>query len=283
MIRTIPTFRMPTLLLVGTLLTLAALAGLPTDAWAEFRIEVWQPGGHVRADTSFTSATVADLDALGVDLLINTPNEVGDDATLTFQAFEESIMSQWSGTGPNGPRGFVVQHAPEGHQLGYNWKLERYAGSLCAGDNAGLRRNDLGAAVDSLVNKWSAYDGFYGYRIGHEADPCGHGIYDSATYANMATVIDSIRADDTTRRIVAIGNTQSGVWDKWEQTAFRQSFFRPATEPGPANIFMQERYILGASETTEELVQGDFDLLSTALDTIGTMVDSARIEGRKAE
>ena len=130
MIRTTSTFRVPILRLMGTFLMLAALAGLPTGAWSEFRIGVWQPGGHTPADTSFTSTTVADLDALGVDLLINTPNGVGNDATRTYQAFEESIMSQWSGTGPNGPRGFVVQHAPEGHRLGYHWNLIRYAGSL---------------------------------------------------------------------------------------------------------------------------------------------------------
>ena len=47
MTRTTLTFRMPTLRLVGTLLILASLAGLPTGAWAEFRIGVWQPGGHI--------------------------------------------------------------------------------------------------------------------------------------------------------------------------------------------------------------------------------------------
>lgn len=41
MIRTTSTFRVPILWFVGTFLTLAALAGLPTGAWAEFRIGVW--------------------------------------------------------------------------------------------------------------------------------------------------------------------------------------------------------------------------------------------------
>ena len=240
MIRTIPIFRMPTLRLAGTLLMLAALAGLPTGARAEFRIGVWQPGGHVLADTSFTAVTVTDLDALGVDLLINTPRQVGNQSRQPdfgrYQAFEESIMRQWSGTGPNGPRGFVVQYAPEGHsRRGYAWYLERYAGSLCNTTSRPAlhnpmrpdERDDLGEAVDSLASKWSAYDGFYGYRIGHEADPCGHGIYDSTTYANMATVIDSIRAYDTTHRIVAVGNTESRVWDRVERTAFRRHFFLP--------------------------------------------------------
>ena len=91
MIRTTLTFRMPTLRLVGTLLILAALAGLPTGAWAEFRIGVWQPGGHTPADTLFTQDTADDLDALGVDLLINTPNGIGNDPSGDvggFQAFE---------------------------------------------------------------------------------------------------------------------------------------------------------------------------------------------------
>ena len=204
MIRTTLTFRMPTLRLVGTLLILAALAGLPTSAWAEFRIGVWQPGGHTPADTLFTRDTADDLDALGVDLLINTPDGVRNDAGGGFQAFEESIMSQWSGTGPNGPRGFVVQHAPEGHSSrGYPWSLTRYAGSLCPNDN--ISSNDLGEAARLLWSKWRTYPGFYGYRIGHEADPCGGdgGIYNSATYDNMVTVIDSIRAYDTEHRIIA--------------------------------------------------------------------------------
>ena len=300
MTRTTLTFRMPTLRLVGTLLILAALAGLPTGAWAEFRIGVWQPGGHVggqpaghvgvplTVDTSFTAATVTDLDALGVDLLINTPNRVGVNDGM-YQAFEESIMRQWSGEG----KGFVVQHAPEGHRRGYAWKLERYAGSLCDPDMSPAmssdRRDDLGEAVRLLESKWEPYDEFYGYRIGHEADPCGDGgIYNSDTYANMVTVIDSIRAHDTEHRIIAVGNTESDAWDAMERTAFRQSFFRPNTIPGgpdpsPANIFMQERYILAAGQTTESAVQGEFDELRDALDTIGTMVHTARREGRKAE
>ena len=297
MIRTIPTFRMPTLLLVGTLLILAALAGLPTGAWAEFRIGVWQPGGHTPADTLFTRDTADDLDALGVDLLINTPNGVGNDPTGDvgeFQAFEESIMSQWSGTGPNGPRGFVVEHAPEDHsRLGYHWNLTRYAGSVCnALVNPIMRLNrELGEAVDSLATKWTAYDGFYGYRIGHEADPCGGdgGVYNSATYDNMVTVIDSIRAYDTEHRIVAVGNTFAPAWTSAEQTAFGRRFFRPNTtttgdpDPSPANIFMQEIYFLRHGDSAENRVQARFDLLRVGLDAIGTMVRTARNNNRKAE
>ena len=323
---------MPTLRLVGTLLILAALAGLPTGAWAEFRIGVWQPGGHIGGqpeghvgvpfdvDTSFTAATVADLDALGVDLLINTPNRVGIDPSGDvgeFQAFEESIMSQWSGTGPNGPRGFIVEHAPEGLprfrlnlSQGYPWNLTRYAGSVCDAAifsttrpfmRPSMRRR-LGETVDSLASKWTGtdYGGFYGYRIGHEADPCVRyripgtnpprwidgGIYNSATYDNMVTVIDSIRAHDTEHRIVAVGNTLAPAWTSAEQTAFGQRFFRPATEPGPANIFMQEIYFLRPDDTTEDEVQARFDLLRIGLDTIGTMVHTARNDNnnnRKAE
>ena len=316
MIRTTLTFRMPTLRLVGTLLILAALAGLPTSAWAEFRIGVWQPGGHTLADTLFTRDTADDLDALGVDLLINTPNGVGNDATRTYQAFEESILSQWSGTGRNGPRGFVVQHAPEGAAAGYHWKLDRYAGSLWVncrqGAFAGDRNNtdltsgqriNLGETVDSLATKWTTYDGFYGYRIGHEHDPCGRyqipgtnpprfidgGIYNSVTYDNMVTVIDSIRAYDTEHRIIAVGNTWDTRWTSAEQTAFGQRFFRPDTtatgdpDPSPANIFMQEVYILRHGDSDEDDVQDRFDLLRTGLDAIGTMVRTARDSSRKAE
>ena len=304
MIRTTSTFRVPILRLVGTLLMLAALAGLPTGAWAEFRIGVWQPGGHTPADILFTQDTADDLDALGVDLLINTPDGVGNDASGEFQDFEESILSQWSGTGPNGPRSFVVQHAPEGLSRfrsnlgqGYPWNLTRYAGSVC--DDAiffttrpfmrpSMRRL-LGEAVDSLASKWTGadYNGFYGYRIGHEADPCG-GIYDSRTYANMSTVIDSIRAYDTQHRIIAVGNTLDTRWTAEEQAAFRQNFFRLNTIPGgpdpsPANIFMQEVYILADGDDSEDEVQDEFDDLRDGLDSIGTMVDLALSENRKAE
>ena len=283
MIRTTLTFRMPTLRLVGTLLILAVLAGLPTSAWAEFRIGVWQPAGHLASDVSFNHITVADLNSLGVDLLINTPNEVGI-TNGRYQLVEENIMSQLNDAG----KGFVVQHAPEGHRLGYPWRLERYAGSLCARDHmfpimSSDRRNALGAAVDSLVNKWTDYDEFYGYRIGHEADYCG-GVYDSRTYANMSTVIDSIRAYDTEHRIIAVGNTMNtDEWTPVEQTSFRRSFFRPNTDPSPANIFMQEVYILADGNVSETSVQGEFDDLRDGLDSIGTMVDSALIENRKAE
>ena len=317
MIRTTLTFRMPTLRLVGTLLILAALAGLPTSAWAEFRIGVWQPGGHDRTDILFTADTADDLDFLGVDLLINTPNQVGNQFGQPdyggYQDFEENILSHWINSdtepGPNGPRGFVVQHAPEGHPrltiaAGYDWKLERYAGSLrpncsrgeIAGDlnttdlTTGQRRN-LGVTVDLLATKWTAYNSFYGYRIGHEADPCGGdgGIYNSDTYTNMSTVIDSIRAYDTEHRTIAVGNTWDTRWTSAEQTAFGQRFFRPDTtatgdpDPSPANIFMQEIYFLRNDVTAENEVQGRFDLLRTGLDSIGTMVRTARDSSRKAE
>ncbi len=286
MIRTTLTSRMPTLRLVGTLLTWAMLAGRPTDAQAEFRIGVWQPGGVLPADTLFTQDTVDDLDALGVDLLINTPTQVGV-ASGGYQDFEESIMEQWSGAEPPGSRGFVVQFAPEGHSRGYAWYLERYAGSLCDRNlhnpMTGSERMDLGETVDLLVTKWRAYDAFYGYRIGHESTPCG-GIYNAATYANMVTVIDSIRAHDTTRRILAIGNTRSRAWTSAEQNAFRTHFFRPASESGPANIFMQAIYELGPHHDSETEVQTEIDQIVAGLNTIGTMVRTAIAEDRsKAE
>lgn len=52
MIRTTSTFRVPILRWVGTFLTLAALAGLPTRAWAEFRIGVWLFGTRGECKTS---------------------------------------------------------------------------------------------------------------------------------------------------------------------------------------------------------------------------------------
>ena len=302
---------MPTLRLVGTLLILAALAGLPTSAWAEFRIGVWQPGGHLASDVSFNHITVADLNSLGVDLLINTPNQVGI-TNGRYQLVEENIMSQWNDAG----KGFVVQHAPEGHSSftgpthphseGYPWKLERYAGSLMANCVRGAfvnspmtldEINNLGETVRLLSSKWKPYAGFYGYRIGHEHDPCGRhaipgtnptrwidgGLYNRNTYANMATVINSIRAYDTDHRIVAVGNTQAPEWTSVEQDAFRTHFFRLDTEPGPANIFMQEVYILGGNDITEQRVQNEFNDLRNGLDSIGAMVRTARDEGRRAE
>ena len=148
-------------------------------------------------------------------------------------------------------------------------------------------RNDLGEAARLLWSKWRTYPGFYGYRIGHETDYCG-GIYDLRTYDNMSTVIDSIRAYDTEHRIIAVGNTLDTRWTGHEQTAFRQNFFRPNTIPGgpdpsPANIFMQEVYILADGDVSEDDVQDELDDLRDGLDSIGTMVDSALIENRKAE
>ena len=294
MIRTTSTFRVPILRLVGTLLTLAALVGLPTGAWAEFRIGVWQPAGHLASDVSFNHITVADLNSLGVDLLINTPNRVGI-TNGRYQLVEESILSQWNDAG----KGFVVQHAPEGHsRRGSPWKLERYAGSLCdtrmTNRDRALHnpmwlneRNDLGEAARLLWNKWRTYPGFYGYRIGHETDYCG-GIYDSRTYDNMSTVIDSIRAYDTQHRIIAVGNTLDTRWTAEDQAEFRQNFFRPNTIPGgpdpsPANIFMQEVYILADGDDSEDEVQARFNWLRGGLDSIGTMVDLALSENRKAE
>ena len=77
-------------------------------------------------------------------------------------------------------------------------------------------------------------DGFFGYFIGHESDPKGAGgIYDSATYPHLKTVIDSIRNHDTERAIVAVGNAgDTGKWTPGEQTAFRQAFFPPEHRSG---------------------------------------------------
>lgn len=210
--------------LVASVLFFAA----PTRA--QFTIGVWQPGGHVAADASFGTAEVNDLTALGIDLLVDSTPRVDNAGSADHsQDFEESIMSQWGGHG-----GFVVFFEPEDTDP-YGRTLEYYAGRT-----ATIIQSELNAKVSALVNKWGNppyADAFYGYRIGHENAPDGQGIYDSNTYSNLATVIQTIRNYDTTRRIIAIGNVDNlGSWSLAEQTAFRQQFFRPATEPGPANI-----------------------------------------------
>ncbi len=90
--------------------TLVLLLVLNTALHAECRIGVWQPGGLIgigaNADTSFTQTDVDSLESLGIDLLINTPGVSYDRNRV--QDFEESIISQWNGSG-----GFVVHKAAE--------------------------------------------------------------------------------------------------------------------------------------------------------------------------
>ncbi len=141
----------------------------------------------------------------------------------------------------------------------------------------------LDVVVDSLESKWGDEDAFYGYQIGHEIDYQGHGIYDSDTYDNMVTVINTIRDHDTEHRIIAIGNTTDSRWTSTEQDSFRTHFFGPDSLSGPANIFMQEIYELHPNHDNETEVQEEFREIISGLGEIGDMVRTALNEDRKAE
>ncbi|MEW6752374.1 MAG: right-handed parallel beta-helix repeat-containing protein [Candidatus Latescibacterota bacterium] len=106
-------------------------------------------------------------------------------------------------------------------------------------------------------------------------------------------MIAHIRAVDSVRRIVAIGNVRDDPppgphWTSTppgtsEQDLFRQTFFRPATEPGPANVLMHEDYRLWDSDNTEQEVQQAFDDMMVGWDRAGDMVATALLENRRAE
>jgi len=162
-----------------------------------------------------------------------------------------------------------------------NWTLERYAGTT-----DGIDEPWLNVTVDFLRAKWCAYgDAFYGYRIGHEDFPSGEGIYDQDTYPNLIQVIQTVRdRGDTTSRMLAFGNvTSTGTWTPAEQDSFRHSFFRPAAEPGPANVLFHEHYRIWPTDDTEAEVQTAFDALMSGYSRAGAMVRTALSEGRKAE
>ena len=267
--------------------TLVLLLVLNTALHAEFRIGVWQPGGLIgigaNADTSFTQTDVDSLESLGIDLLINTPGVSYDRNRV--QDFEESIISQWNGSG-----GFVVHKAAGdiAHSNPTNtWydNLTRFAGDITRFSNplSPDQETLLDVVVDSLESKWGDEDAFYGYQIGHESDYQGHGIYDSDTYDNMVTVINTIRDHDTEHRIIAIGNTTDSRWTSTEQDSFRTHFFGPDSLSVPANIFMQEIYELHPNHDNETEVQEEFREIISGLGEIGDMVRTALNEDRKAE
>lgn len=292
-----------------------ALAWVATGSKAQapvdqFVIGVHQPGGwwgldnaNHDADTSLTSTDRDSLGVLGIDLLINTPfveAPLQSEAPMSTQNFEETILSVFGGTG-----GHVVQWAPEGGNVPNHFSLLDYAGRFPSPLEP-FRRAELGKKVDSLATKWSRaqyVNGFFGYYVGHENDPdvdaadTTGGIYDADTYPNLATVIDTIRAHDTARRIVAIGdpghlfNVVGGdtiqVWTADEQAAFRDTFFLSDALAYPANILLAERYIPWCTSTVETggtfSVQARIDTLIHTLDRAWAMVDTARHHGRKAE
>ena len=230
------------------------------------------------------------------------------------QGLEGEILSRFGQYG-----GHVVEQPSEGDHdaSGDPWPsglhLVDFAGdpSLLKlddlNDRMGRRqRNRLGAQVDSLAAKWTMMDyadGFFGYFIGHESDPKGAGgIYDSATYGNLRTVIDSIRNHDRERAIVVVGNTghigdptasrtpeeeeayRDTYWTPTEQDAFGDVFFRSDMDmnPGPANILMNEEYILSCRDTTDDALQEELNSLGS-LDRARDLINAARQNRRKAE
>ena len=103
-------------------------------------------------------------------------------------------------------------------------------------------------------------------------------------------MIDKIREHDNKRIIVAVGNVGDiAAWTPTEQAAFRRTFFR--TDTGlPANVLMNEQYILGCDTNTptESEIQTRLGALTGSngsLDRTRDMVNAARGETppRKAE
>ncbi|MEW6752450.1 MAG: hypothetical protein AB1505_15910, partial [Candidatus Latescibacterota bacterium] len=225
------------------LLGLAAAVCPASAAWAQFRIGVWTPGGHQdyawSYDASFVASDANDLEALGIDLLVDsTPFWDDTDPPDHTLDFEHTIMSQWIYRG-----GFVVHWAPQNTSpatvLDY---LEYYAGRLDAQyPVSGPRYTEVQQRVTALIAQHSPYGtAFTGYRVGHETAPTDYGIYDQGTYGNLGAVIDAIREQDTSHRIIAVGNVMDDGPTRWttgEQAAFRNAFFRADAAP-PPNILM---------------------------------------------
>ena len=317
------------------LLLLAAVWPVGTG-WSEapigrFVIGVYKPAGwsgggmleeaNPNYDRFFTAMDATNLSNLGVNLLVSTPsiwpgNLTPDMAPLgSTQGLEEEILSLFGDHG-----GHVVEQPSEGKPSGAmnkKWPTGLHLVDF-AGDPSLLKlnnlndmegqeeRNRLGAQVDSLAAKWTMMeyaDGFFGYFIGHESDPKGAGgIYDSATYGNLRTVIDSIRNHDRERAIVVVGNTghigdptasrtpeeeeayRDTYWTPTEQDAFGDVFFRSDMDmnPGPANILMNEEYILSCRDTTDDALQEELNSLGS-LDRARDLINAARGDGRKAE
>ncbi len=296
-----------------TLLLLLAAVWPVGIGWSEapigrFVIGVYKPAGWSGGDNYdrfFTATDATSLDNLGVNLLVSTPS-IGDGILKqllpseappdTTQDLEEAILSLFGQYG-----GHVVEQPSEGrpHDASSNnaWPsglhLVDFAGNpeLLDEGPGSDDHNRLGAQVDSLAAKWTMMEyarGFFGYFIGHESDPKGAGgIYDSATYGNLRTVIDSIRNHDRERAIVVVGNAgNTGTWTLGEQALFRDVFFRSDMDvnPGPANILMNQQYILWCSTDSDTEVRTRIDqALNPSLDRARNLINAARGDGRKAE
>ncbi|MEW6756187.1 MAG: right-handed parallel beta-helix repeat-containing protein [Candidatus Latescibacterota bacterium] len=257
-------------------------------AWAQFAIGAWQPAGHQLADFSFTALDATDLTGLGVDLLMNVPRSDNTNPPDHTQDTEEAVIGVWNNNGWNGQARFVVYYEPEDGLSPWGHTLQWFAGNPDA-----INLGDLDDKIDALYTRWNSEPAFHGYQIGHEDGPDGQGIYDASTYGNLTTVIQRIRARDPDHRIVAIGNVRDDQppgphWTSTppgtsEQDLFRAAFFRPATEPGPANVLMHEDYRLWDSDNTEQVVQQAFDDMMVGWDRAGGMVAAAILENRRAE
>ena len=300
------------------LLLLAAVWPVGTG-WSEapigrFVIGVYKPAGwsgggmlegaNPNYDRFFTATDATNLSNLGVNLLVSTPSiwpgRLQSDMAPpdSTQGLEEEILSLFGQYG-----GHVVEQPSEGEPhdaSGDPWPSGLHLIDF-AGDPSILghldpverqnHHNRLGAQVDSLAAKWTMMDyadGFFGYFIGHESDPKGAGgIYDSATYGNLRTVIDSIRNHDRERAIVVVGNAgNTGTWTLGEQALFRDVFFRSDMDvnPGPANILMNQQYILWCSTDSDTEVRTRIDqALNPSLDRARNLINAARGDGRKAE
>ncbi len=298
------------------LLLLAAVWPVGTG-WSEapigrFVIGVYKPAGwsgggmlegaNPNYDRFFTATDATNLSNLGVNLLVSTPSiwpgRLQSDMAPpdSTQGLEEEILSLFGQYG-----GHVVEQPSEGEPhdaSGDPWPSGLHLIDF-AGDPSILghldpverqnHHNRLGAQVDSLAAKWTMMeyaDGFFGYFIGHESDPKGAGgIYDSDTYGNLRTVIDSIRNHDRERAIVVVGNAgNTGTWTLGEQALFRDVFFRSDMDmnPGPANILMNEEYILSCRDTTDDALQEELNSLGS-LDRARDLINAARLSGREAE
>lgn len=278
------------------LILLLSVALWPLSLRAEapigrFVIGVWSPAGWSGADRDsydrfFTQSDADHLSELGVNLLVQTPrighrdrkdyravdpaNREEADAHEIMQDLEEGIIGKFKTHG-----GLVIEQSAEEdlpEEDPARGEPTTYTSEFPIGDRlidfagvrGGINEYKVKQQVIALSNKWGGtdyVDGFFGYFIGHERYPKWDdgfqgGIYDSATYTNLGKVIDAIRERDTTRAIVAVGNTSStDAWSATEQEAFWRAFFRSAQDPGPANILMNEHYVFHCGTDTKAEVQ----------------------------
>jgi hypothetical protein len=301
------------------IVALVLLLCLTTDASGEdvvqdqFIIGMWKPSGWAglgeNRDISFTALDRLRLETLGINLLANTPH-LGKYAMKadSSQSHEKRLMAVWAEADS---AGFVVRRAPntdEGHiseDFGC-WTLMDYAGcdTTCpmiddsTGRIFGLHHGRLGKMVQALVDTLEEdhYVGaFWGYFLGEEdkprydSNPLTGGIYDPNTYCNLKTVMDSIRAHDTTRRILVVGKSSNlGAWSLDEQAVFRDTFFRPSNEDAALpNVLVNHCYVLWCTSTSEtgdyKSVQSRVDTAIVSMDRAWDMVRVARESSRKAE